>query len=35
MSSIDLKIFNELREATGADFISELVHADAFGVDRQ
>ena len=27
MSSIDLKIFNELREATGADFISELVHA--------
>lgn len=27
MSPIDLKIFNELREATGAEFISELVHA--------
>lgn len=27
MSSIDLKVFNELKDATGADFIGELVQA--------
>ena len=27
MSSIDLKVFDELKQAAGADFISELIHA--------
>ena len=26
MSSIDLKVFDELKQAAGADFISELIH---------